>query len=140
MEQDTLYVQEMIFAINSEDGETPTYEISTQRMEIFDTKTDTKDHSLLELGMKRQGLYYAYLKTANVKEISRGEWSWTSEFVPGGLSSLLIQTWNPTSNYQAQNALVLPLKIIYQMDDSAIIFFQNPILSCLEYRNNSSAS
>ena len=43
-----------------------------------------------------------------------------SELVLGVLSSLLIQTWNSMSNSQAQNALVLSLKTIHQMDYSAI--------------------
>ena len=63
-------------------------ETSIQGKEIFDTKTDTESHSHLELGMKRQGLYYASLQVANVKKIAQGAWSWPSEFVPGGLSSL----------------------------------------------------
>ena len=46
-----------------------------------------------------------------------------SEFVPGGVSSLLIQTCNPTNNSQAQNALVISLKTTHQMDDSAIKTF-----------------
>ena len=48
---------------------------------------------------------------------------WPYEFVPGGVSSLVIQTRNPTSNYQAQNALVLSLKTTHQMNDSSINFF-----------------
>ena len=41
-------------------------------MEIFDTKTDTEAQSILELGLKCHGLYYAYLHIANVKKIARG--------------------------------------------------------------------
>ena len=70
MEENTLYVQEDDFSMNSEDGETPTEEISTQGIEIFNTKTDTKSHSLLELGLKRQGRYYASLQISNVKQRS----------------------------------------------------------------------
>ena len=51
----------MIFAVNSEYRDIPADEISTQGIEIFDTKTDTEAHNLLELGLKRQGLYYASL-------------------------------------------------------------------------------
>ena len=43
-----------------------------------------------------------------------------SEFVPGGLSSLVIHTWKPMSNSQANNSLVLSLKTTHQMDYSAI--------------------
>ena len=106
--------------MNSEDGETPINEINTQGIEIFDTKTDTEAHSLLQLGMKRQGLYYSYLQIANVKQIAQVVWSWTYEFVPGGVYSIVIQTWNPLSNYPEQNTLVLSLKTTHQMDDSAI--------------------
>ena len=42
------------------------------------------------------------------------------DFVPCGVSSLLIQTWNTMSNSQEQNTLVLSLKTTNQMDDSAI--------------------
>ena len=70
--------------------------------------------------MKRQGLYFSSLHISNVKQIEGGEWSWTSEFVPGGVSSLLIQTWNPMNNYQAQNTLVLSLKITHQINNLAI--------------------
>ena len=45
---------------------------------------------------------------------------WTSKFVPGGVSSLAIQTWNHMRNSQAQNTLLLSLKTTHQMDDSAI--------------------
>ena len=110
----------MIFAMNPEDRETPADKISTQGIEIFDIKTDTEAHILLEFGLKRQGLYYAYLQTANVKQIAQGSWSWPSEFVPGGVYSILIQTWNPMRNFQAQNALALSLKTTHQMDDSGI--------------------
>ena len=47
--------------MNSEDEKIPTDKISTQGIEIFDTKTDTESHSLLELVLKRQGQYYASL-------------------------------------------------------------------------------
>ena len=58
----------MLFAVNSEYEETPTDKISTQGIEIFDTKTDTEAHSLLELGLKCQGIYYAYLHIAYLKK------------------------------------------------------------------------
>ena len=45
---------------------------------------------------------------------------WPSKFVPGGVSSLLIQTWNPMSSSQSQNALVISLKTTHQIDDSTI--------------------
>ena len=35
-------------------------------------KTDTESHILLELGLKRQGLYYASLKIANITQIAQG--------------------------------------------------------------------
>ena len=89
-------------------------------MEIFDTNTDTKSHSLLKLVLKLQVLYYTSLQIANVKQIAPGAWSWPYKFVPGGLFSLVIQTYNPMSNSQAQNSLVLSLKTTHQMDDSAI--------------------
>ena len=109
----------MLFATNSEDRETSADKISTQGIEIFDTKTDTKDHSLLELGLKRQGLYYAYLQIDDVKQISQIAWWWPSEFVPGGVSSIVIHTWNPMRNSQAQNAFLLSIKTTHEMDDSA---------------------
>ena len=43
-----------------------------------------------------------------------------SDFVPDGVSSLVIQTWNPMNKFQAQNTLVRSLKRTHQMDDSAI--------------------
>ena len=79
-----------IFTINSVERENPSDKISTQGIEIFNTKTYTKAHSLLEFGMKRQGLYYASLQITNVKQIAQGSWSWPYEFVPGGLYSALI--------------------------------------------------
>ena len=48
--------ENMIFAMNPEDRETPADKISTQGIYIFDIKTDTEAHILLELGLKRQGL------------------------------------------------------------------------------------
>ena len=48
--------KKMLFVMNSEDGDTPVDKISTQGIEMFDTKTDTESHSLLELGLKRQVL------------------------------------------------------------------------------------
>ena len=59
----------MLLEMNSEYGETPAKKIITQGIEILDTKTDTESHSLLELEMKHQGLYYRYLQIANVKKI-----------------------------------------------------------------------
>ena len=59
--------KKMLLAMNSEDGETPTDEISTQGIEISDTNNDTEAHSLLELGLNRQGLYYKSLQITNVK-------------------------------------------------------------------------
>ena len=61
----------MLFTMNSEDIETPANKINTQGIEIFDTKTNAKAHSLLEIRLKRQGLYYASLQIANVKQIAR---------------------------------------------------------------------
>ena len=58
--------------MNSEDRDTPANKISTQGIDIFDTKTDTQANSLLELELKRQGLYYAYLHISNVKKIAQG--------------------------------------------------------------------
>ena len=82
----------MLFEINSEDGEILADKINTQWIEIFDTKTDTEAHSLLEIELKYQGLYYSYLQVANIKQISQGAWLWPSEFVPGGVSSPVIHT------------------------------------------------
>ena len=76
--------------MNPEDVETPAEKISTQGIEIFDTKIDIKAHSLLDLGLKRKGLYYASLQINNVKQISRGACLWPSELIPGGVSSLVI--------------------------------------------------
>ena len=87
--------------MNSEDRETPDNKISTQGIEIFDTHTYNKAHSLLELGLKRQGLYYLSLHIANVRKIAQGAWLWPSEFVPGGVSILIIKNWNPMSNSQS---------------------------------------
>ena len=53
--------------MNIEDRGTPANKISTQGTEISDTKTNIESHSLLELELKLQGLYYAYLQIANVK-------------------------------------------------------------------------
>ena len=66
--------KKMIFAVNSENRETPADKIITQGIEIFDTKNNTKAHSLLEIGLKFQGLYYAYLQITNVKQIVQGAW------------------------------------------------------------------
>ena len=90
--------KKILFAMNPEDRETPADEISTQRIEIFDINIDTEAHSLLELGLKRQGIYYVSLQIANVKQITRGAWSCPSECVTGGVLCILIQTWNPTEN------------------------------------------
>ena len=62
----------MLFAMNSEDGEIPVDKISTTGIEIFDTKTDTEAHSLLELVLKRKRPYYASLQIINVKQIAQG--------------------------------------------------------------------
>ena len=128
--------KKILFAMNPEDREAPADEISTQRIEIFDINIDTEAHSLLELGLKRQGIYYVSLQIANVKQIARGAWSCPSELVPGGVSRIVIHTWNPLSNYQAHNALVLSLKTTHQMDNSAIKSCQNLILSCPEHKKN----
>ena len=88
----------IIFVMNSEDGETPADGINIQVIEISDTNTDTKARSLLGIGMKLQGLYYASLHIINVKQIAQVEWSCPSDFVPVVVSSLIIQTWNPMSN------------------------------------------
>ena len=106
--------------MNSEDKETPYREISTQGIEIFDTKIDIEAHSLLDLGLKHQGIYYAYLQIANIKQISQGAWLWTSEFLPGGVSSLVIHICNFMRNSQAQNKWVLSLNTTDQMYDPAI--------------------
>ena len=68
----------MLFTMNSEDIETTANKISTQGIEIINTNTDTKSHSLLEITLKHQGLYYTFLQIANVKQIVRGAWLWTS--------------------------------------------------------------
>ena len=112
--------KKILFVMNAEDVETSANEISTQGIEIFHTKTDTEAHILLEIVLKHQGLYCAYLHISNVKQIAQVGRSWPSEFVTDGVSSILIQNWNPMSNFQAQNALVLSLKTTHQMDDSAI--------------------
>ena len=125
----------MLFAMNSENRYSPAEKISTQRIEIFDTKTDTEAHSLLELGLKRQGLYYVSLHISNVKQIAQIACPWTSEFVKGRLSITVIHTWNQMNNSQAQNTLLLSLKTTHQMDDSAIKICQNMKFSCPEQRN-----
>ena len=76
--------------MSSEDRETLAKTFSTPVIEVLDTNTNTKDHSLLELGLKLQGLYYASLQISNVKQIALGAWLWTSGFVPSGVCSLLI--------------------------------------------------
>ena len=76
--------------MSSEDRETLAKTFSTPVIEVLDTNTNTKDHSLLELGLKRQGLYYASLQIFNVKQIALGAWLWPSGFVPSGVCSLLI--------------------------------------------------
>ena len=48
--------KKMLSEMNLEDGDTPAKIICTQGIEIFNTKTDTKAHSLLYLGLKRQEL------------------------------------------------------------------------------------
>ena len=101
MEEDTCMYKNNIFAMNSEDIETPAKEISTKGIYIFDTNTDTESHSILKFRLKRQGLYYSSLYIANVNNIAQGSWSWPSGFVPGGASIMVVQTCNPMSNSQA---------------------------------------
>ena len=60
--------KETLFDMNLEDGDIPADKISTQGIEIFDTKNDTESLSLFEIGLKPQGLYYEYLQIANVKK------------------------------------------------------------------------
>ena len=117
MEEDAFYVQEDALCGKFRRRRDP---CRINQYPIFDTNIDTKAHSLLEIGLKRQVLYYSSLHLANVKQLSRGEWSWPSEFVLREVSSILIQTWKPMNNPQAQNSLVLSLKTTHQMDDSAI--------------------
>ena len=61
----------MLSAMNYKDRETPANEISTQGIDIFDTKTDTGSQSLLDLGLKLQGLYYECLQTAMITNSTR---------------------------------------------------------------------
>ena len=56
MEEDTLFLKEDDICNELIRWETPFNGISTQGIEIFYTKTDTKSHSLLDLGRQRQGL------------------------------------------------------------------------------------
>ena len=112
--------KKFIFAESSEDIETPADKVSTHGIEIFDIKIDTEAHILLELGLKRQGLYHTYLQITPVKQISQGPWSWTSKFVAGGVSGIVTQTWKLMGKSRAQNSLVLSLKTTHQMDDSAV--------------------
>ena len=72
MEEDTLYVQEYALHNELKRRRDPANKINTQGIEIFDTKKDTKDHGILELGLKRQVLYYKSLYIANVNQIRRG--------------------------------------------------------------------
>ena len=64
--------KETLFDMNLEDGDIPADKISTQGIEIFDTKNDTESLSLFEIGLKPQGLYYEYLQICQCKKISRG--------------------------------------------------------------------
>ena len=48
--------KKMLFEMNPENGETPVKKISNQGIEIFDKSYDTEAHSLLDLGLKHQGL------------------------------------------------------------------------------------
>ena len=45
--------KKMLFAMNSEDRETPAETISIRGIKILDTKTDTEGQSFLELVLKR---------------------------------------------------------------------------------------
>ena len=106
----------MLLVGGSQDGSTPTLDISAHGRELFEARSDSEAHIMLEHAMKAKGLYYAKFSPAQAKAITTGNWLWNG-INPSGISMLLFCPYNPSSTTSLeQESMVLHLKTKFGMD------------------------
>ncbi len=106
----------MILMGGSKDGSAPALDITAYGRELFEARTDTEAHIILEHSMKAKGLYYAKFTPAQAKAITTGNWLWNG-VNPSGISMLLFCPYNPSATTSLeQESMVLHLKTKFGMD------------------------